>query len=98
MRFPLFKIRYKSQIEFTLHLGLSSFRLLFGFLCFSFQLAFSQNNSPNIYAKGLGKQSFVSGKKDSISIKGLENIIDIEFSQRNDSIYYQLEGFDAKIV
>ncbi|MCP9757648.1 hypothetical protein EGI26_20995 [Lacihabitans sp. CCS-44] len=97
MRFPLFKIRYKSQIEFTLHLGLSSFRLLFVFLCFSFQLAFSQNNSPNIYAKGLGKQSFVNEKKDSVSIKGLENIIDIEFSQRNDSIYYQLEGFDSKI-
>jgi hypothetical protein len=97
LRFPLFKIRYKSQIEFTLHLGLSYFRLLFGLLCFSFQLAFSQNNSPKIYAKGLGKQSFVSGKKDSISVKGLENIIDIEFSQRNDSIYYQLEGFDAKI-
>jgi hypothetical protein len=52
---------------------------------------------PNIYAKGLGNQSFVSQGKDSISIKGLENIIDLEFPNSTDSIYYRLEDFDAKM-
>ena len=97
MKFPLFKKRYKSQSKFILPSGLRFIAIFIMSLLFSFQLSFSQNNTPNIFAKGLGKQSFVSEKKDSISIKGLENIIDIEFPESTDSIYYQLEDFDAKI-
>jgi hypothetical protein len=63
------------------------------------QLSFSQDKtlSPKIYTQGLGNQSFVSPRKDSISIKGLENIIDIEFQGSTDYIYYQLEGYDRAI-
>jgi hypothetical protein len=68
-------------------------------LLITVQLTYSQDKalSPKIYAQGLGNQSFISHGKDSISIRGLENIIDIEFSQSNDSIFYKLEGYDSKI-
>lgn len=51
---------------------------------------------PDIYVRGLGKQSFVSKVRDSISVKGLENIIDIEFKKSSDSIFYQLIDYDKK--
>lgn len=51
----------------------------------------------SIIAHGLGNQTFISKNKDSISIKGLENIIDIELLNSNDSIQYQLVGYDSKI-
>lgn len=51
----------------------------------------------SIIARGLGNQTSISKNKDSISIKGLENLIDIEFPNSSDSIQYQLVGYDLKI-
>ena len=69
--------------------------LIFLFSSF-FAFPQSQKNFPTITLNGLGGQTFVSKSKDSISIKGLENLVDIEFPNSKDSIYYQLMGYDEK--
>ncbi|WP_255069102.1 histidine kinase [Lacihabitans sp. LS3-19] len=53
---------------------------------------------PHIIVKGLGNQSYINTQKDSIYLKGLENLIDIEFPNIGDSIFYQLEGFDSQLL
>jgi two-component sensor histidine kinase len=62
---------------------------------FTKQFASSQPK-PDIFVRGVGKQIFVSKNLDSVYIKGLDNILDIQFKNVSDSISFQLIGFDAK--
>jgi Histidine kinase len=60
-------------------------------------LAQSYAPTPDIYARGLSNDHFVSAAKDSVFIKGLENKLAINFKNNTDTIQFQLLGLDPKM-
>lgn len=97
MKFIVSKIHKTLKHQLCFFKSQKVFYIIF-WTTFQFQTAYSQEpiHQPNVRVRGLGGQSFVNTKKDSIYLKGLENVIDIEFPTCNDSIYYLLEGFESK--
>jgi Histidine kinase len=67
------------------------------FLFWGFELFAQSTPKPEIYARGLSNDHFVSVAKDSVFIKGLENKLSINFKNTSDTILFQLEGLDMKM-